>query len=146
MNNGECTTTSARGSVRLRHMRTVVCAACGERFQGGPRANLCPRCSAICQRHYQRLYKSRKPQTIEERDKIRAEALALVRCELRDNPAPVARENAPAAREKAPAARCGYCGRELGPQAGRRGYCWQCIAHGFHWLHEVTGRTARGRP
>lgn len=138
MNDSEHTTTSARGAVRLKHMRTVVCAACGERFQGGPRAMICPRCSAICQRHYQRLYKSRKPQTIEERDKIRAEALALVRREPRDKPAPAAHENAPAAR-------CGYCGRELGPQAGRRGYCWQCIAHGFHWLHEVTGRTARGR-
>ena len=146
MNDSEHTTTSARGAVRLKHMRTVVCAACGERFQGGPRAMLCPRCSAIYQRHYQRLFKSRKPKTIEERDKIRAEALALVCSEPCDNPAPVVREKAPAARENAPAARCGYCGRELGPQAGRRGYCWQCIAHGFHWLHEVTGRTARGRP
>lgn len=151
MNDGERTTTSARGSVRLKHMRTLVCAVCGEHFQGGPRAMLCPRCSAIYQRHYQRLYKQRKPKTIEERDKIRAEALALVCSEPRENPAPAARENAldvresaPGVREKAPATRCGYCGRELGPKAGQRGYCWQCIAHGFHWLHEVTGRTAKG--
>ena len=137
MNDGNRTTTSARGAVRLKHTRTVVCAVCGERFQGGPRAMLCPRCSEICQRHYQWLYKQRKPKTIEERDQIRAEALALVSSAPRDNPAPVVRENAPAER-------CGYCGRELGPKAGQRGYCWQCIAHGFHWLHEVTGRTAKG--
>lgn len=39
--------------------------------------------------------------------------------------------------------RCLYCGRTFEAKGDRR-YCHSCVNAGYHWLHQVTGRTKDG--
>ena len=127
----------------MKYMSEKTCAICGALFQGGPNARACPDCSPLYQRAYNSIIRHRAAIGDGSRETLRVAAIARVR-EMRRKPAPTpepAPEVAPAQRR----ARCGYCGRELGPRDARRGYCSHCVAHGLHWVHEVTGRTAEGR-
>ena len=124
----------------MKYMKEVVCEICGVTFLGGSNASACPYCSPIYRRTYFALMRIRKLIGDGSRAALRAEAIKRVRT-MRKKSAPVS--------DLVPAqwrARCGYCGRELGPRDARRGYCTTCVAQGLHWLHEVTGRTAEGRP
>ena len=124
----------------MKYMSEKTCAICGALFQGGPNARACPDCSPLYQRAYNSIIRHRAAIGDGSREVLRAAAIARVR-DMREKPAP-APEVAPAQRR---ARCCGYCGRELGPRDARRGYCSACVAHGLHWLHQVTGRTAAGR-
>ena len=122
----------------MKYMREKVCDVCGAKFMGGPCAMICPECRPLYMRRYNTLFKSRP---LSSRDELRAAAIESVRAMRKIAAAPDCVQEA----ATAPSMRCGYCGRELGPRDARRGYCAACVAHGYHWLHEVTGRTARRR-
>ena len=119
----------------MKYMSEKVCEGCGAKFMGGPRAGLCPACSPLYRKRYIYLCGLKRATGEGTRETMRAAAIEYVRAMRKV-------ESAPAS---APSRRCGYCGRELGPRDARRGYCAACVAHGYHWLHEVTGRTARRR-
>jgi len=121
----------------MKHMREKVCDVCGAKFMGGPCASICPDCRPLYTRRYLTLYKRRHMAGAVSDASIRAEAIAWVRAQGETKPAP-----APPSPPRH--THCGYCGRELGPRDARRGYCQRCVARGYHWLHEVTGRTREG--
>ena len=104
----------------MKYMSEKTCAICGALFQGGPNARACPDCSPLYQRAYNSIIRHRAAIGDGSRETLRAAAIARVR-DMRRKPAP-----------------------EVAP-AQRRGYCSHCVAHGLHWVHEVTGRTAEGR-
>lgn len=119
-------------SERPKYMSEKVCDVCGVKFLGGPRARLCPECSHLYRKRYIYLCGRKRATGEGSRETMRAAAIEYVRAMRKVEAAP------------APTMRCGYCGRELGPRDARRGYCARCVARGYHWLHEVTGRTREG--
>ena len=118
----------------MKYMREKVCEICGAKFMGGPCARICPECRPLYMRRYNTLFRSRP---LSSRDELRAAATEYVLALRKIAPAP-----APPSPPRH--TNCGYCGRELGPRDARRGYCARCVARGYHWLHEVTGRTREG--
>ncbi|MBO7686559.1 MAG: hypothetical protein J6V72_09255 [Kiritimatiellae bacterium] len=118
------------------YFREMVCKVCGQSFMGGCRAFLCP----VCMREYKNrkfvLKRCARQAGEVDLEECRRQALEYVRQRLGERPSP----------QVAPVAHCLYCDRVLTGAFALRGYCPSCVAQGLHWLHEVTGRTARGRP
>lgn len=127
----------------MKYLREKACVVCGEKYMGGPNSMVCPECRPEYHRHYLHLLHALGGEG--SRETMRAEAIAHVRALRNIAPAPSTSPACAAPRPQPARATCGYCGRELGPREVRRGYCAACVAHGYHWIHEVTGRTARGR-
>lgn len=123
----------------MRKKRQPVTCACGVSYiPHSSRSRFCPECIAM-RRVFKARWDSRKnkgyPVPTPRDEYAEAEYRKYLQSEKRRV----------SVRPEKTGFRCLYCGAEL-RTAGR--YCKWCVQHGFHWVHQVTGRTrsASGAP